>query len=91
MARKAAGSSVAAMTTTVDDPVNRVRMAFESRGENLLVDVWLGTARGDREAAQPAIGRIPMTMSPDRMRETGGAAEELPVDDKEQPMSSISA
>ena len=41
MARKAAGSSVAAMTTTVDDPVNRVRMAFESRGENLLVDLWL--------------------------------------------------
>ena len=29
------------MSDTVHDPVSRVRMAFEPRGENLIVDVWL--------------------------------------------------
>ena len=28
-------------TTTVRDPVSRVRMSFEPEGENLIVDVWL--------------------------------------------------
>lgn len=34
------------MTEIVRDPVSRVRMSFERRGENLVVDVWLEPGGG---------------------------------------------
>jgi quercetin dioxygenase-like cupin family protein len=34
------------MTATTYDPVSRVRMGFEPKGENLLVDVWLEPGGG---------------------------------------------